>query len=126
VPPLVVLDALVDAAEVDDAETVVPAEVELPSALASVAVASLPRLLPQPLARAPTIEVATIHRHRRILVMLAANPRRDKPNIASSRRPRGDRMVDDIGAAVAMLLAPKSAWINDQRIEVSGGQHSSG
>ncbi|MCR9165830.1 MAG: SDR family NAD(P)-dependent oxidoreductase [Nannocystaceae bacterium] len=29
---------------------------------------------------------------------------------------------DDIGAAVAMLLAPECGWINGQRIEVSGGQ----
>ena len=35
-------------------------------------------------------------------------------------------LPDDIGAAVAMLLAPESAWINAQRIEVSGGQHISG
>ena len=28
---------------------------------------------------------------------------------------------DDIGAAVAMLLAPNNGWINGQRIEVSGG-----
>lgn len=28
----------------------------------------------------------------------------------------------DVGQAVAMLLAPESAWINGQRIEVSGGQ----
>jgi len=31
-------------------------------------------------------------------------------------------LPDDIGRAVAMLLAPESAWINGQRIEVSGGQ----
>ncbi len=30
---------------------------------------------------------------------------------------------DDIGAAVAMLLAPESSWINGQRIEASGGLH---
>ena len=30
-------------------------------------------------------------------------------------------LPDDIGAAVAMLLAPESGWINGQRIEVSGG-----
>ena len=30
-------------------------------------------------------------------------------------------LPDDIGGAVAMLLAPESAWINGQRIEVSGG-----
>lgn len=29
---------------------------------------------------------------------------------------------DDIGGAVAALLAPGSAWVNAQRIEVSGGQ----
>jgi NAD(P)-dependent dehydrogenase (short-subunit alcohol dehydrogenase family) len=29
--------------------------------------------------------------------------------------------ADDIGGAVAMLLAPESGWINGQRIEVSGG-----
>jgi NAD(P)-dependent dehydrogenase (short-subunit alcohol dehydrogenase family) len=28
---------------------------------------------------------------------------------------------DDIGGAVAMLLSPESAWINGQRVEVSGG-----
>lgn len=28
---------------------------------------------------------------------------------------------DDVGGAVAMLLAPESGWINGQRIEVSGG-----
>ena len=28
---------------------------------------------------------------------------------------------DDIGAVVAMPLAPESGWINSQRIEVSGG-----
>jgi NAD(P)-dependent dehydrogenase (short-subunit alcohol dehydrogenase family) len=31
-------------------------------------------------------------------------------------------LPDDIGNAVAMLLSPESAWINGQRIEVSGGQ----
>lgn len=31
-------------------------------------------------------------------------------------------LPDDIGGAVAMLLAPESGWINGQRIEVSGGQ----
>lgn len=30
-------------------------------------------------------------------------------------------LPDDIGAAVATLLSPGSAWINGQRIEVSGG-----
>ena len=30
--------------------------------------------------------------------------------------------ADDVGGAVAMLLAPESGWINGQRIEVSGGQ----
>jgi len=29
---------------------------------------------------------------------------------------------DDVGKAVAVLLSPESAWINGQRIEVSGGQ----
>jgi NAD(P)-dependent dehydrogenase (short-subunit alcohol dehydrogenase family) len=28
---------------------------------------------------------------------------------------------DDIGGAVAMLLAPEFGWITGQRIEVSGG-----
>lgn len=28
---------------------------------------------------------------------------------------------DDIGGAVAMLLAPEGGWINGQRIEVFGG-----
>jgi NAD(P)-dependent dehydrogenase (short-subunit alcohol dehydrogenase family) len=31
-------------------------------------------------------------------------------------------LPDDVGGAVAMLLAPESGWINGQRIEVSGGQ----
>jgi NAD(P)-dependent dehydrogenase (short-subunit alcohol dehydrogenase family) len=31
-------------------------------------------------------------------------------------------LPDDIGGAVASLLAPESGWINGQRIEVSGGQ----
>ena len=31
-------------------------------------------------------------------------------------------LPDDIGAAVAALLAPGTGWINAQRIEVSGGQ----
>jgi NAD(P)-dependent dehydrogenase (short-subunit alcohol dehydrogenase family) len=31
-------------------------------------------------------------------------------------------LPDDIGAAVAMLLAPESGWISGQRVEVSGGQ----
>ena len=35
-------------------------------------------------------------------------------------------LPDDIGAAVAMLLAPQSGWINAQRVEISGGQHISG
>lgn len=30
-------------------------------------------------------------------------------------------LPDDIGGAVALLLSPESAWINGQRIEVSGG-----
>ncbi len=32
-------------------------------------------------------------------------------------------LPDDIGAAVAVLLAPESGWITGQRIEVSGGQN---
>jgi NAD(P)-dependent dehydrogenase (short-subunit alcohol dehydrogenase family) len=32
-------------------------------------------------------------------------------------------LPDDIGGAVAMLLAPESAWITGQRIEVSGGMN---
>ena len=31
-------------------------------------------------------------------------------------------LPEDIGGAVALLLAPESGWINGQRIEVSGGQ----
>lgn len=31
-------------------------------------------------------------------------------------------LPDDIGGAVAMLLAPEAGWINGERIEVSGGQ----
>jgi NAD(P)-dependent dehydrogenase (short-subunit alcohol dehydrogenase family) len=30
-------------------------------------------------------------------------------------------LPDDVGGAVAMLLAPESGWMNGQRIEVSGG-----
>jgi NAD(P)-dependent dehydrogenase (short-subunit alcohol dehydrogenase family) len=30
-------------------------------------------------------------------------------------------LPDDIGGAVAMLLAPESGWLNGQRVEVSGG-----
>jgi len=30
-------------------------------------------------------------------------------------------LPDDIGGAVASLLADESAWINGQRVEVSGG-----
>lgn len=32
-------------------------------------------------------------------------------------------LADDIGGAVALLLAPEGRWINGQRIEVSGGIH---
>jgi NAD(P)-dependent dehydrogenase (short-subunit alcohol dehydrogenase family) len=32
-------------------------------------------------------------------------------------------LPDDIGAVVALLLAPESGWINGQRIEVSGGMN---
>ena len=32
-------------------------------------------------------------------------------------------LPDDIGAAVAMLLAPESGWLNGQRVEVSGGMN---
>ncbi|MBK6920744.1 MAG: SDR family oxidoreductase [Deltaproteobacteria bacterium] len=32
-------------------------------------------------------------------------------------------VADDIGGAVAMLLAPENRWLNGQRIEVSGGIH---
>ncbi|HEX6834844.1 MAG TPA: SDR family oxidoreductase [Rudaea sp.] len=32
-------------------------------------------------------------------------------------------LPDDVGGAVAMLLAPESGWINGQRIEVAGGIH---
>ena len=30
-------------------------------------------------------------------------------------------LPDDIGAAVALLLAPEAGWITGQRVEVSGG-----
>jgi NAD(P)-dependent dehydrogenase (short-subunit alcohol dehydrogenase family) len=30
-------------------------------------------------------------------------------------------LPDDIGAAIALLLAPGSQWITGQRIEASGG-----
>lgn len=32
-------------------------------------------------------------------------------------------LPDDIGGALALLLAPESKWINGQRIEVAGGVH---
>ncbi len=32
-------------------------------------------------------------------------------------------LPDDIGGAVAMLLAPESKWLNGQRVEVSGGMN---
>jgi len=32
-------------------------------------------------------------------------------------------LADDIGGAVALLLAPEARWINGQRLEVSGGVH---
>jgi NAD(P)-dependent dehydrogenase (short-subunit alcohol dehydrogenase family) len=32
-------------------------------------------------------------------------------------------LPDDIGGAVAMLLSPENAWLNGQRIEVSGGMN---
>lgn len=32
-------------------------------------------------------------------------------------------LPDDIGAAVAMLLAPESGWLNGQRVEFSGGMN---
>jgi NAD(P)-dependent dehydrogenase (short-subunit alcohol dehydrogenase family) len=32
-------------------------------------------------------------------------------------------LPDDIGGAVAMLLAPENAWLNGQRVEVSGGMN---
>ena len=32
-------------------------------------------------------------------------------------------LPEDIGGAMAMLLAPESGWINGQRVEVSGGIH---
>jgi len=50
---------------------------------------------------------------------------RDNPEI--NRRVAGMAALnrvgqaDDIGGAVAMLLAPESGWINGQRIEVAGG-----
>ena len=50
---------------------------------------------------------------------------RDNPEVAkmvSSMTALGrPGLPDDIGGAVAMLLAPESGWINGQRIEVSGG-----
>ncbi len=33
-------------------------------------------------------------------------------------------LPDDIGGALAMLLAPESRWINGQRIEAAGGMHA--
>src|SRR5262245_37383951 len=51
---------------------------------------------------------------------------RDNPElnkiIASTTALERVGLPDDVGAAVAMLLAPESGWINGQRIEVSGGQ----
>jgi len=32
-------------------------------------------------------------------------------------------LPDDVGAAVSLLLSPQAAWINGQRIEVSGGMN---
>ena len=32
-------------------------------------------------------------------------------------------LPDDIGGAVATLLAPESRWLNGQRVEVSGGMN---
>ena len=52
---------------------------------------------------------------------------RDNPDvnrmIASSTALGRVGLPDDIGKAVAMLLSNDGAWINAQRIEVSGGQH---
>jgi NAD(P)-dependent dehydrogenase (short-subunit alcohol dehydrogenase family) len=41
--------------------------------------------------------------------------------IASSTSLGRVGLPDDIGGAVASLLADDSAWINGQRVEVSGG-----
>jgi NAD(P)-dependent dehydrogenase (short-subunit alcohol dehydrogenase family) len=49
---------------------------------------------------------------------LRGDERRDESADAlSSQRTR----PDDIGAAIALLLAPGSQWINGQRVEASGG-----
>ena len=50
---------------------------------------------------------------------------RDNPNVnklvASVTALGRAGLPDDIGGAIAQLLAPQSGWINAQRIEVSGG-----
>ncbi len=52
--------------------------------------------------------------------MVRDNPELNK-QVASMTALGRVGLPDDIGAAVAMLLAPESGWINGQRIEVSGG-----
>jgi len=52
---------------------------------------------------------------------------RDNPNVKQtgrvSHRVGPSRLPDDIGGAIAQLLAPQSGWINAQRIEISGGMN---
>lgn len=54
--------------------------------------------------------------------MVRDNPELNKM-VASTTALGRVGLPDDIGGAVAMLLAPESGWINGQRIEVSGGQN---
>ncbi len=54
--------------------------------------------------------------------MIRDNPELNK-QVASTTALGRVGLPDDIGGAVAMLLAPESGWINGQRIEVSGGQN---
>jgi NAD(P)-dependent dehydrogenase (short-subunit alcohol dehydrogenase family) len=50
------------------------------------------------------------------------NPEVNK-HIASQTALGRAGLPDDIGAAVAVLLSPECAWINGERIEMSGGMH---
>ena len=53
--------------------------------------------------------------------MVRDNPEVNK-HVASMTALGRVGLPDDVGGAVALLLAPESGWINGQRIEVSGGQ----
>jgi NAD(P)-dependent dehydrogenase (short-subunit alcohol dehydrogenase family) len=54
--------------------------------------------------------------------MVRDNPEVNRMVAAMTALGRAGR-PDDIGAAVAMLLAPESRWLNGQRIEFSGGMN---